>query len=154
MSTIRDVHTYLQTMLEGISITDPVATGIVRTYKFIPKSRAALGDLPCALLTYEQQRIEFRPALLMKPYAIRIQVFVARATAEADQSADIASALLDEIIQALSASQTLGGTVSVIRSFRGAAPETLTALEWAGNVYVGLDLYLEVTITAAGNHQP
>jgi hypothetical protein len=152
MSTIRDVHSYLQTLLGAIAVTDPVSTGITRVYKFVPKARAALGDLPCAILTYEQEPVLFKPAFLHKPYRIHIQVFVAKAEAEADQSADIASAILDKIILALSASQNLNGTVSVIRQFRGASPETLTVLEWAGTGYVGLDLYLEVTITEAGNH--
>lgn len=152
MSTIRDVHSYLQTLLGAITITDPVSTGITRVYKFVPKARASLGDLPCVILTYEQEPVLFKPAFLHKPYLIRIQVFVAKAEAEADQSADIASAFLDKIILALSGAQNLNGTVSVVREFRGAAPETLTVLEYAGVGYVGLELYLAVTITEAGNH--
>lgn len=152
MSTIRDVHGYLQTLLAGITITDPVSVGIRRVFKFVPKSRQALADLPCVILTYEQEPVQFKPAFLHKPYRIRIQLFVEKATAEADRSADIASAFLDKIILALSGSQTLNGTVSVIREFRGAAPETLTLLEYAGVGYVGLELYLAVTITEAGVH--
>lgn len=152
MSSIRDVHTALGTLLDAITITSPVSTGINRVYKFTPPSRVALADLPCVLLTYEQQPIQFKPALLMKPYSIHIQVFVRDAMVEADVGADIASEILEKIIQSLSGDQTLGGTVSVIRAFRGAAPESMGVLEWAGKPYVGLDLYLEVTLTEAGNH--
>lgn len=151
---IRDVHTALQTLLGAITITSPVSTGIARVYKFTPPARVAVADVPCVLLTYEQQPVMFRPALLQKPYSIHMQVFVKDATVDADVGADIASEFLEKIIVALSGDQTIGGTVSVIRQFRGASPETLTILEWAGKPFVGLDLYLDVTLTESREHAP
>lgn len=155
---IRDVLSALQTLLATVSISAPVAKSIRRVYKFPPPQRLALADLPCVILTYEQEPVLFKPALLMKPYSIRLQVFVAPAAADADVSADIASEFLEQMIQTISGNMTLGGTVSVIRAFRGGGlrsegiAETLTALEWAGNAYVGLDLIIDVTITEAKEH--
>lgn len=151
---IRAVHTALQTLLGSLSITSPSSISMARVYKFTPPARVALADLPCAILTYEQQPVLFKPALLMKPYSIHIQVFFKKASVEADVSADVASEFLEKIIQALSGDMTLGDSVSVIRQFRGAAPETLTILEWAGEPYVGLDLFLEVTLTESKVHAP
>jgi hypothetical protein len=151
---IRDVHTAIGTLLDAITITSPVTSGIERVYKFTPPASQMLMDIPCVLLTYEQEPVLFKPGLMMKPYSIHIQVMVMEATMEADVGADMASEFLEKIILALSGDQTLGGTVSVIRAFRGGSPETVTVLEWGNKPFVGLDLYLDVTLTTATVHAP
>ena len=149
---IRDTVSALVTLLESVTITDPKATTIKKVYRFPPDMGTALTMLPCAILTYEQQPVRFLPALMMKPYVIRIVLFVGQASSQAETHADTASALLDAIITTLSENQRLDNTVGVIREFRGASPDTIVLLDRNGIGYVGLDLYLEVTLNSAANH--
>ncbi len=152
MGNIRAVHDYLVTLLEGITITEPVATSINRAYKYSPASNRGITDLPCALLGFQLEEVDFQPGLLTKHWAIGIQVLVGRADADLDMKADIASEFLEKIIQALSDHLKLGGTVKAVQEFRGASPATVTLLEFAGVGYVGLDLSLKFTISEAKEH--
>jgi hypothetical protein len=149
---IRDTIGALVTLLEAVTVTAPRATSIKKVYRFAPDQGTALTMLPCAMLSYEQQPVRFLPALMMKPYVIRIMVFVGQTASQAEAHADTASALLDEIITTLSENQRLDNTVGVIREFRGASPDTIVLLDRNGIGYVGLDLYLEVTLNSAANH--
>jgi hypothetical protein len=149
---IRATIDALADLLETVAITEPRETGILKCWHFPPDMKTPLTNLPCAMLTYEQQPIRFLPSLLMKPYAIHILVFVGQTASQAETHADTASALLDEIINTLSANQRLSGSVGVIREFRGASPDTLVQLDRNGIGYVGLDLYLEVTLNDAASH--
>lgn len=155
---IRDTHSYLVTLLQGLSITAPVSLTVKKAWKFTPPARVALGDLPCAISGYQLTAVRFLPAFLEQDYTVHIQLFIAPATAEQDQSEDIASAFLDALITSLSGHQRLNGNVSVIRALRGAGvnnsggAETLTLLEWASIGYVGLDLFLDLTLKQTAGH--
>lgn len=153
MGNIGAVHDYLVTMLEGITITEPVATSIKRAYKYRPASNRGITDLPCALLGFQLEKVNLQPGLLTKHWGVGIQVLVGRAGADADVWADVASEFLEAIIQALSDNLRLGGTVKAVQEFRGAT-ETVGLLEYAGIGYVGLDLSLKFTITEATEHSP
>ena len=149
---IREVHADLVTRLATLAITEPVASSIKRVYKYVPALSKAITDYPCIFLTYELTQVLFRPAFLEQEYTVHIQLFAGRAEAGQDVSADIASAFLDALVQKLSQSQRLGGTVSVIRGLRGASPDTLAGLSWAGAGFVGLDLFLDITLKTAMEH--
>lgn len=149
---IRDTVSALVTLLEAVSITDPRTVAIKKVYKFPPDMGTALTMLPCVVMSYEQQPVRFLPALIMKPYVIHLLVFVGQTASQAETHADTASALLEAIITTLSENQRLDNTVGVIREFRGGSPDTLVALDRNGIGYVGLDLYLEVTLNGAANH--
>ncbi len=152
VSDIRTVHTNLVTLLEGLSIAQPHAAELVKAWKYTPPRNQAITDYPCAFTTFEQRPITFHSGLLHKPYTLHIQLLAGRADVEGDLAADVAAAFLEALIQALSADITLGGSVSLVHVLRGETPETLVALPWAGQLFIGLDLYLEVTITEAANH--
>lgn len=155
---IRDVHNYLTgTVLASLAITAPYALTVQKAWKFIPPANQGLAALPVTISTYQLEQVYFKPAFLEQQYAIRIQLFAAPAAMQTDEGADIASAFLDALVTALSAHQSLGTNVSVIRGLRGGpggagGPETLTVLSWAGVSYVGLDLYLDVTLKTAAVH--
>ena len=149
---IRSVHADLVTRLETLAITAPYAAEIKRVYKYVPSLSRAIGDYPCIFLTYELTQVKFLPAFLEQEYTIHIQLFAGRAEPEQDVTADIARAFLDALVTKLSASQRLGNTVSVIRGLRGATPDTLTGLTWAGVGFVGLDLFLDVTLKTTAEH--
>lgn len=149
---IRDVHADLVTRLDGLAITAPVETEIKRVYKYVPALARSITDYPCIFLTYELTQVWFRPSFLEQEYTIHLQLFAGRVEVEQDVAADIASAFMDALVTKLSQSQRLGNTVSVIRGLRGATPDTLTGLQWAGAAFVGLDLFLDVTLKTAASH--
>jgi hypothetical protein len=154
---IRDTHAYLVTLIGGLSITAPVAKTMGKAWKFTPPTNTSLAELPATICTYQLERVDFKPSFLEEQFSIHIQLFAGLAAAEGDIAADIASAFLEALILALSSRQTLGGNVAVIRGMRGGGsgpggPETLVVLPWGGVGYVGLDLYLEVTLKTAKEH--
>ena len=149
---IRSVHADLVTRLATLAITEPVPATIKKVFKYVPSLSKTITDYPCVFLTYELQQVWFRSAFLEQEYAIHIQLFAGRAEPEQDVTADIASAFLDALVTKLSASQRLGNTVSVIRGLRGSTPDTLTGLQWAGVGFVGLDLFLDVTLKTTAVH--
>ena len=149
---IRSVHADLVTRLATLEITEPYAAEIKRVYKYVPSLSRAIGDYPCFFLTYELTQVKFLSAFLEQDYTIHLQLFVGKVEPEQDVAADVASAFLDALITKLSQSQRLGNTVSVIRGLRGAAPDTLTGLTWAGVSFVGLDLFLDVTLKTTAEH--
>lgn len=150
---IFDVHDYLaETFLPGIAITEPVAASIVRAYATVPDMGRAISDLPCVMLpTHELQGVDFKSAFLEKRYAVNVQVFIKRVDVEQSLSARMASAFEDAIILKCSDTLRLGGNASVIRGVRGER-ETLVRLEWAGEAFVGLDMWIDVTLKQTKTH--
>ena len=148
---IRSVHADLVTRLATLEITAPYAAEIKRVYKYTPAVGRAITDYPCIMLTYQLTEAKFPPSFLEQLYTIHIQLFAAKAEPELDVAADVAAAFLDALVNKISDSQRLGNTVNVIRGVHG-APETLVNLTWAGVNFVGLDLYLDVTLKTAKEH--
>lgn len=151
---IRSAHDYLATLLASLTITEPVAAQIKRSWKFIPPANYAIqrADLPCTFSSYELKGVVFGPAILKRQYSLHIQLLTGQAEMQGDIASDIASAFGESLIQALIQHQRMNGTVSVINDLRGASPDTLTALSWAGESFIGLDLYLDVLLTDVINN--
>lgn len=152
MSGIREAMGAVATLIGGLEITAPYARTVPKVWPFPPPRDKTLAETPCAILGYEQRPVVFGPAILHKPYSIHIQFFAGRSDAELDVRAAIAAEFNDKLITALSGSQLLGGTVSVINGLRGEVPESLVVLNWNNVGYVGLDLWLDVTIVQAASH--
>lgn len=150
---ILDVHQYLaETVLTTVAITDPIAKTIAKAYPMLPPARVALADLPCAMMpSHELQETNFRPAWIEQKFAINLQVFVKKAEVEQDIGAQMAAAFLNAIAQKLSDGLRLGGTSSLVRGLRG-SQNTIGLLPWAGVNYVGLDLFVDVTLITGKVH--
>ena len=148
---IRSVHADLVTRLATLAITAPYAAQVKRVYKYTPPMGRAITDYPCVILTYQLTGVKFLSAFLEQEYTIHVQLFAAKAAPEQDVAADVASAFLDALVTKLSLSQRLGNTVSVIRGLRG-DPETMVRMEWAGVDFIGLDLFLDVTLKTTAEH--
>lgn len=150
---ILDVHQYLAaTLLPTLAITDPVTSSIQKVYPMTPDVDRALTDIPCVIMPgFELQAIHFNSAYLEQLYAIHLQFLVRRAEVEQGIGAQMAAAYIDALASALSGAQRLGGTVSVIRGLRGER-ETVASLSWAGVAFVGLDLWLDVTLKQTKEH--
>lgn len=149
---IRSLHSYLATILETLAITQPYAITLQKAWKFVPPVSASIADLPCVFSTYELKPVIFHSGLLHRQYAINMQLIAGKMMPEADVSCDIASSFLEALITKLSGDQLLGGNVTVINGLRGATPDTLTRFEFGKQSYVGLDLFLDITMSSAANH--
>lgn len=137
---IRSALDNLIVIQAALSITSPDSISIDRAYKFFPDRDSALPDTPCFInswsLTGEDRRVSLRDAR----FTVHMQLFID--DADLDVGADIASAFLEAIMDALDADVSLGGTVTNT-DLRGGDP-TLGLLDWAGQGYVGLNLFLDL----------
>ena len=145
MSDIRTVMTNVVSMQEGLSITAPISSSILRAYKFMPPMASGLPDTPCFLNAWTLQNQELAISLRVLHYTIRMQLAVL--DADQDVAADIASSYMNALITAQNADVQLGGSCTQT-ALRGGDP-TLAVLSWAGQEFIGLDLYLDVEIKAA-----
>ena len=150
---IRDAHSALATLLGNLAIIEPRPQKIVHAWKFVPPANQTI-QLPCTVSTYELKPVVFGPALLKQQYTVHIQLFSGRADTQVDVGSEVASSFLEQLILALSDKVTLDGTVANIGALRGQTTETLARLEWGGQAYVGLDLFLDITMFQGANHQP
>lgn len=135
--------TALRAIQAGLEISDPTAMEIKKVWAFRPPADKSLADLPCWLnsWTFTGEERQFAHERLQR-YTVSMQLFVGSADVEADIKADIASAFMAELVDALDASIALGGAVTY-QNLRGGDP-TLALLDWAGLGYVGLNLFLDL----------
>lgn len=138
---IRSALDRIVAIQQSLSITSPVALSIKRAYKYVPPQEAAL-DLPCWqnswTMVSETRGFGSREQL----YTVNMQLLVA--DADQDRAADIATAFHVALVDALDNDRTLGGTVTR-QDLRGGNP-TLVVFERSGNVYLGLNLFLDLVM--------
>lgn len=150
MPNIMDVVTAMGTKQAALAITAPLAMQVKKVFLVPPKRSQALNDFPCVINTWKLDNIEWGLDVAGGPrhefYSITVQVFVA--DADLDQGALIASAFLAKYITSIEDDYTLGGLVQQL-DIRGGDP-TLGLLEWAGQAYVGLNLYIDAEIVNYG----
>jgi hypothetical protein len=143
-----------ENVLQDLAVTVPVDKKIERVWKFPPTPNKALVDVPAAIITHEMQPLTLGSALLMIPMTLHVQIVAGRV--ENEESAEIATALLDALITRIASTAqmvTLGGNVTVVNTIRGGQAvdtDTLVRLGWGKQQYVGLDLFIDVTM----NQQP
>lgn len=138
---IRAALDRIKAVEETLSITSPLAQSIERVYKYVP-SRLAMPEVPCFIHTYSLAEVQHLPNAQRKQmYVIRTQFL--SGDADQDKASDIASAFLEKWVDAFSADLTLNGACSGPIRMRGGDP-TLTALEYAGKSWIGLDLAMDV----------
>ncbi len=145
MGDIRTVMTNVVSLQEGLSITAPISSSILRAYKYMPPMASALPDTPCFLNNWTLQNQELDVGLRILFYTVRMQLVVL--DADQDQAADIASSYMNALITAQNADVQLGGSCN-LTVLRGGNP-TLAVLNWAGIDYIGLDLFMDVEIKDA-----
>jgi len=145
MGDIRTVMTEVVTLQESLSITAPISSSILRAYKYMPPMASALPDTPCWMNSWTLQNQELDVSLRILFYTIRMQLAIL--DADQDQAADIASSYMTALITAQNADIQLSGACN-ITSLRGGDP-TLAVLNWAGQDYIGLDLFMDVQIKDA-----
>lgn len=145
MSDIRTAITNLVSLQEDLSISSPVSSSIKRAYNYTPNMASALPDTPCWLNTWTLQNQELDIGLRILTYTIRMQLMVF--DADFSRAADICSAYMTAFITAHNADITLDSSVTQC-ALRGGDP-TLGVLSWAGQEYVGLDLYLDCELKSA-----
>ena len=140
------------TLLPTVAITAPEASTIQKAYSTIPARNQPLAAVPAVTLNYELKETLFKVSFLELRYSIHLQLFVAKIDADQDITMEMASAYVEALADIFSDNQTLGGTVSLIRGFNGASPETIVRLTWNNVPYVGADLFLDVTLKRTKEH--
>ena len=140
---IRSAITRLRAIQVGLSITDPSEASVLRAYPYYPSRDSALPDCPCWINTWTLTREDRAISLREQFYTIHMQLFVD--DADLDVSADLASAFMAEIVDALDADVTLNETVTD-SALRGGDP-TLALFEWGALSYIGLDLFLDLKMS-------
>jgi hypothetical protein len=142
---IRTVMTNVVSLQEGLSITAPISSSILRAYKYMPPMASGLPDTPCFMNSWTLQNQELDISLRILSYTVRMQLAVL--DADQDVAADIASSYMNALITAQNADVQLGGSC-VQSNLRGGDP-TLAVLSWAGQDFIGLDLILDVELKDA-----
>jgi len=142
---IRTVMTNVVSLQEGLSITAPISSSILRAYKYMPPMASGLPDTPCFMNSWTLQNQELDIGLRILIYTVRMQLAVL--DADQDVAADIASSYMNALITAQNADIQLGGSC-VLSTLRGGDP-TLAVLSWAGQDFIGLDLILDVELKDA-----
>ena len=139
---IRSALAALRTLEAGLAITSPVVASIKRAYLYMPNQATVAPDAPCVMNDWSLTGIERVGGIRIQKYAVHIQLFVD--DSDQDQAADIATAFQVAFVDALDGATSLSGTV-VMADLRGGSP-TLALLERAGRAYIGLDLFLDLTL--------
>lgn len=131
----------------GLAITAPISTTIKKAYKYHPPASVAAPNCPCFFNSWTKTSGKrANGAMRERQFAVHMQLLVD--DSDSDRASDIASAFYEQLETALDADQTLNHTVETTRPLRGGSP-TLAALERAGRLYIGLDLYLDLVMTEA-----
>lgn len=142
---IRSALDRLVAIEKDIAITEPARLAVKRAYKYFPPQSVAVPDLPCFMnswtLVEERRGISLRE----QRYTVNIQFFAGEG--DQDYTADVASAFMAAFMDALDADVSLGGAVTD-SDLRGGNP-TLAILERAGRSYIGLNLFLDLTMKDA-----
>lgn len=149
--TIRQALDRIVELQKGLSIDDPIEQTVKAVYKYFPSRNNAAPARPFWMNTWtlRAQRRQSN-GWDQVDYTVRSQLCVDDASL--DRAADIATAFGDALMDALDRDITLnGGTAR--HDLRGADP-TLALLEWSGKTYVGLDLYIDLTLTRIRNFGP
>ena len=145
---IRAAMTNLVALQAGLSITSPLALAVKKAWPYVPPQSVLLPDLPCWTNSWDLGREDRFVGMREQRYTVQMQLFVAEAGAgEQDRQADVATAFMDKLVDALDADVTLGQTVSE-HWLRGASP-SLAILERGGKSYIGLNLFLDLRLTEA-----
>ena len=145
MGDIRTVMGNVVTLQEGLSITAPISSSIKRAYKYMPPAASALPDTPCFFNSWTLQNQQLDISLRILSYTVHMQLAVL--DADQDVAADIASSYMNALITAHNADVQLSGSCT-LTALRGGDP-TLAVLSWAGQDYIGLDLFLDIEIKDA-----
>lgn len=130
-----------------LAITSPVTSSIKKAWPYFPPQNVLLPELPAFMNSWDLVREDRFIDLRVQIYTVNMQLYAAKATIEQDRGADIASAFMEQLVDALDADITLAGSVTS-HNLRGGSP-TLAILERAGDSYIGLNLFLDLEMKEA-----
>lgn len=145
--SLRTALAALMSLETALTITEPIPAHIKRAYRLSPGRQDKLSDLPCWMHSWDftgtQGVLGLADGLgtldMDLDFTINAQLFVK--DSDLDRAADIATAFLQSFLVALARDDTLGGTVYHVEPRGG-----IKMLEWAGEGYPGLDLFLDTSL--------
>lgn len=134
---------------DGAIVTEAVDIPVRRAYAYFPARTQKITETPCFINQWTAPFSELRSVLITGEFQVRMQLLVRQAGSETDRAAAVASAFFPKLLQALAQNVKLNAWgPATVRRLRGADP-TLTSLEFAGESFVGLDLFLDIYLNAA-----
>lgn len=131
----------------GLAITSPVTSSVKKAWPYVPPQNALLPELPAFTNSWDLVREDRFIDMRVQLYTVQMQLFAADAAIEQDRGADIASAFMEQLVDALDADITLDGSVTS-HNLRGGSP-TLAILRRGDRPYIGLDLFLDLEMKEA-----
>lgn len=135
-----------------VRVATPFPKSIKRAYPYFPKASVAITDTPCFMNQWTAPEMIFGSALMSGEFRVHMLLYCH--DADTDRAAAIASAFYPKILQAFSLDIKLGGWAPVtVRGIRGADP-TLATPDFAGQGFVGLDLYLDLYLNKSALNEP
>lgn len=125
---------------------------IKRAYPYFPKSSMTITDTPCFINQWVAPEVSYRSGVVIGNFSMHMRLLVK--DADTDRAATIASAFYTKIVEAFGANVKLGawGPATVL-ALRGLDP-TLTPFEFAGEIFIGLDLLLDLHLNTAMTMEP
>jgi hypothetical protein len=135
---------------ESLSITDPVKAQIKRAYPYVPDFGVGAPATPMMMNEWSFDREDrTNQGLRQQYYTVHMQLLVY--DAKTDRAADIATAFMEPIVDAFDAADVLHGAAFWTklrgRAGAGGSVPTLFPVTWAGKKHMGLDLFLDLTLT-------
>ena len=148
-----DIRTALDRIVAvqgNLTITDPITTSVAEAWKYRPPGKVALNSFP--LFMNEWTFVDEKRANSLREQEYTVHMQLAVLDADANQAADIASAFHGALVDAFDADVNLDNTVTR-QSLRGGNP-TLVNLEFAGQPYIGLDLFMDIVMSEGKTFGP
>ena len=144
MSTLRSTIDRLRGVEQSLVISDPVAMTIRRAYKLSPGRTSKLLDLPCWMNDWEMTTVQLTmddtpwggQNMISVRFSLHAQLFVR--DADIDRGAEIATAFHEAFLVALAKDMVQPGD-----EWDGTVRGGLKLLEWAGEAFPGLDLFVD-----------
>jgi hypothetical protein len=125
-----------------LSITSPIPAQIDKAWDYFPPDSVGVPDTYTFMSSWSFIDTDNDASQLVQHYVVHMQLFVK--DADRDQAAKIATAFHVAFVAAFAPHPTLSGIVTD-QKIRGGTP-TLAVLPRNGIDYMGLDLYMDLTL--------
>jgi hypothetical protein len=148
---IRAAMTRIIAVQAALTITDPIAASIKKAWRYTPPQSQTVTETPAFINSWTlNQETRYSNGYRRHDYTVHMQLLVE--DSDKDRAADIASAFHAALLTAFDADVQLAGACSG-QTIRGGDP-TLANFEFAGNPYIGLDLYMDIRMDDVTVNEP
>lgn len=150
---IASVMTQVIAIQGALSITSPSVQSVKKAWAYPPPMSVTIAatDMPCFVNEWSFDR-EDRTTQGLREQHYTVHMLLMVGDADFDKASAIASGFMAAVVNAFDATETLNGS-AFWSKLRGATP-TLVSVRRNGEVYAGLELFLDVTLTEGKTYGP